>query len=72
MNGSLVLLRSTAYPFDVTRACDKNNNPDPAKLIELNFHHLKLCLATAIHNFKWPKNTYICLIRAQILANLDV
>ena len=24
------------------------------------FTHLKLCLATAIHNFKWVKITHIC------------
>ena len=26
-----------------------------AKLFNLNFTHLKLCLADAIHNFKWVK-----------------
>ena len=31
-----------------------------------------MCLATAIHNFKWPKITHICLVWAQIFANLDV
>ena len=30
-------------------------NPLTAKLFNLNFHHLKLCLADAIHNFKWVK-----------------
>ena len=29
------------------------------------FSHLKLCLATATHNFKWLKITHICLICAQ-------
>ena len=28
----------------------------------LIFVHLKLCLATATHNFKWLKITHICLI----------
>ena len=41
-------------------------NPYPAKLIYLNFQPLEvvmwLCLATAIHNFKWLKITHICLI----------
>ena len=27
-----------------------------------NYSHLKLCLATAIHNFKWLKNYLICEI----------
>ena len=36
------------------------------------FIHLKLCLANATHNFKWLKITHICLIWAQIFANLDV
>ena len=32
--------------------------------------HLKLCPATAIHNFKLVIITYICLKRIQIYANL--
>ena len=44
----------------------------PATLIYLIFNHLKLCLATATHNFKWMKITDICLIWVQIFANLDV
>ena len=38
----------------------------------LIFMHLKLCLATATHNFKWLKITHISLIIAQIFANVDV
>ena len=34
--------------------------------------HLKLCLATATHNFKWVKITYICLICNDAFANHDV
>ena len=30
-------------------------NPLTAKLFNWNFTHLKLCLADAIHNFKWVK-----------------
>ena len=37
-----------------------------------DFTHMKLCLATTIHNFMWVEITYICLIWVQILANLDV
>ena len=32
-------------------------NPLTAKLFIGNFTHLKLCLADAIHNFKWVKIT---------------
>ena len=35
-------------------------NPFPTKLFYLNFYHLKLCLATATHNFKWLITTQIC------------
>ena len=38
----------------------------------LIFIHLKLCLATASHNFKWVKITHICLIWDETFANLDV
>ena len=31
------------------------SNPLNAKLFNLNFTHLKLCLADAIHNFNWVK-----------------
>ena len=48
------------------------NNPYPAELIYLIFTHLKLCLATAIHNFKWVKISHICLILDQIFGNPDV
>ena len=39
-----------------------NVNPHPAEIIFLIFNHLGLCLATAIHNPKWLKTTYFCLI----------
>ena len=35
------------------------------------FTHLKLCLATATHNFKLVKNIDICLIWHQAFPNLD-
>ena len=34
--------------------------------------HLKLCLATATHNFKWVKITNIWFIWDQTFANVDV
>ena len=40
--------------FDVTI------NPLTAKLFNLNFTHLQLCLADAIHNSKWVKIIQIC------------
>ena len=40
-------------------------------LFILIFIHLKLCLATATHNFKWLKITHIYLIRAQLYKNVD-
>ena len=36
------------------------------------FTHLKLCLATATHNFKWVKKIHICLIWDQTFENPDV
>ena len=41
------------------------------KFIEI-FTHLKLCLATAIHNFNWVKITHICLVLVISFANIDV
>ena len=35
-------------------------------------YHLKLCLATATHNFKWMKTTHICVIWDQTFTNFDV
>ena len=32
------------------------------------FTHLKLCLATGTHNFKWVKITHVCLIWDQTCA----
>ena len=34
------------------------------------FIHLKLYLATAIHNFMWEKKSYICLICDHTFANV--
>ena len=34
--------------------------------------HLKLCLATTIHNFKLVKITHVCLIWDNKFENLDV
>ena len=36
------------------------------------FTHLKLCLATATHNFKWVEITHNCLIWNKTFTNLDV
>ena len=36
------------------------------------FTHLKLCLATATHNFKWVKITHICLVWEHTFAHRDV
>ena len=46
-------------------------HPYPAKLFFLIFTHLKLCLATAIHNLKWVKNTHTRLIWDISFANPD-
>ena len=35
------------------------------------FIHLKLCLATATHNFKWVKITHICLVREDCFTLLS-
>ena len=37
-----------------------------------NFTHLKLCFATATHNFKWVKMTDICLMWDQQFADFYV
>ena len=47
-------------------------NPQKAKLNNLNFHQLKLGLATAIHNFKRAKITHICLMWDRIWADLNI
>ena len=44
----------------------------PIKLWNLISIHLKLCLATTSHKFKWVKITHILLILDQTFANLDV
>ena len=38
----------------------------------LFFTDLKLCLATATHNFKSVKNTHVCLNWDQAFRNFDV
>ena len=43
--------------------------PITAKLFNLNFHHLKLCLADAIHNFKWVKKNQIWQNGGQLFSN---
>ena len=40
-------------------------------LLIIFFTYLKLCLATATHNFKWLKITHICLIWDKSFAHLD-
>ena len=44
-------------------------NPLSPVLIEI-FIHLKLCLATATHNFKWMKITLMCTTQIKPDANL--
>ena len=48
----------------------EEGNPLTAKLFHLNFHHLKLCLADAIHNFKWVKIIQIWQNGGQRFSNL--
>ena len=36
------------------------------------FTHLKLCLADAIHNFKWVKIIQICQNGSQLFSNLMI
>ena len=55
----------------ITKTCASNHANLFSYLISI-FTHLKLCLATAIHNFKWVKITHIFLIWDQRFANLDV
>ena len=40
------------------------------KLFNLNFHPLKLCLADAIHNFKWVKIIQISQNGGQLFSNI--
>ena len=44
-------------------------NPLTAKLLNLNFHLLKLCLADANNNFKWVKIIQIWQNRGQLFSN---
>ena len=45
-------------------------NPLTAKLCNLNFTHLKFCLADAIQNFKWVKIIQIWKNGGQLFSNL--
>ena len=45
-------------------------NPLTAKLFNLIFTHLKLCLADAIHNFKWVKIIQIWQDVGQLFLNI--
>ena len=46
-------------------------NPLTAILFNLSFFtHLKLCLADAIHNFKWVKIIQITQNRGQLFSNM--
>ena len=47
-----------------------NFNPLTAKLFNLNFHPPKLCLADAIHNFKWVKIIQIWRYRGKLFSNI--
>ena len=44
-------------------------NPLTARLSDLIFTHLKLCLADGIHNFKWAKKFLICWICGKVFLN---
>ena len=51
------------HPF---KALDANEKDNPSSsLIEI-FTHLKLCLADAIHNFKWVEIIQICYTRCYL------
>ena len=60
--GSRTQLHSTYVVFII--------NPLAAKLFNLNFHPLKLCLADAIHNFKWVKIIQIWQNGGQLFSNI--
>ena len=57
-----IIIVSTKVRFDTLCILkgDMMKLPYPAKLIYLNFRHLRLRLATAIHNLKCLKITHIC------------
>ena len=42
------IISSISVRFNLIRKC-----------VAIFFSHLKLCLATAIHNFKWEKNIFV-------------
>ena len=56
--------------FKVHEHTSVSINPLTAKLFNLNFTHLKLCLADAIHNFKWVKNIQISQNGGQLSLNI--
>ena len=66
---ALYVYNMRAYPR-VTLNCD-DINPQSAKLNNLFFTHLKLCLATATHNLKWIKFTWMCTIWINIYAKFE-
>ena len=45
-------------------------NPLTATLFNLNFHPLELCLADAIHNFKWLKIIQIWQNEGQLFSDI--
>ena len=62
------ILMFSYYICDFAGLCRDHNalrgypdvtSPLTAKLFNCNFAHLKLCLADAIHNFKWVKTIQI-------------
>ena len=74
-SGLCVLLSDPFYTRDTKTWCFdllRKFNPLSAKLSYLIFSHLKLCLATATHNFKWVEITHSCLIWEQIFTNLYI
>ena len=57
----------------VYKLCVSHHNSIRAsKYLIAIFPHLKVCLATATHTFKWVKITEICLILDQTFENLHV
>ena len=53
-------------------AVRRNILPESASYSILIFSHMKLCLATAIHNFMWEKITHICSIWDRNVTNPNV
>ena len=58
------MLKDFSDPMVPARYCNQlnsvtNANPKSAILKKYIFHSFDMCLATAIHNFKWVKNNHI-------------